>query len=378
FDARGRGLKTAKTWSSSAGFDERAAFQAGSYPAHLLVNDLHVGDQGLFRCRVDFRYSPTRNALVNLTVVVPPTPPIIYDDLGREISSVVGPYVEGSDVILKCAVSGGKPDPVVSWYVNGELEDSTYHVNRFGDVINELAFRTLNRSHLGSQFSCRASNTRLIQPVEKSVVLDLNLKPLFVRMRQRHSEKLQAGMEYRLVCETAGSKPPATLKWIKGGKEITQVSTQDLDAGNITQSTFLFVPTPQDNGASIICRAENPWLNRSHILEEIWSLNVVYPPEVKLSLGSTLNPMEIKEGTDVYFECKIHANPKISRLVWLFNIKEKQGVCGTEGEIERGREEGHKDKELSEWICVFQRERREFKGRREKLALAKNEDGMKE
>lgn len=70
----------------------------------------------------------------------------------------------------------GKPDPVVSWYVNGELEDSTYHVNRFGEVINELAFRGLNRSHLGSHFSCRASNTRLIQPVEKSVVLDLNCK----------------------------------------------------------------------------------------------------------------------------------------------------------------------------------------------------------
>ena len=30
-----------------------------------------------------------------------------------------------------------------------------------------------------------------------------------------------------------------------------------------------------DNGASIICRAENPKLNRTHILEEIWNLNVV-------------------------------------------------------------------------------------------------------
>lgn len=62
-------MKTAKTWSSQAGFDERAGFQAGSYPAHLLVNDLQEGDQGVYRCRVDFRYSPTRNALVNLTVV---------------------------------------------------------------------------------------------------------------------------------------------------------------------------------------------------------------------------------------------------------------------------------------------------------------------
>lgn len=73
----------------------------------------------------------------------------------------------------------GKPDPVVSWYVNGVLEDSTFHVNRFGEVINELVFRGLNRSHLGSHFACRAHNTRLMQPVEKSVVLDLNCKLVF-------------------------------------------------------------------------------------------------------------------------------------------------------------------------------------------------------
>ena len=47
---------------------------------------------------------------------------------------------------------------------------------------------------------------------------------------------------------------------------------------------------------------------------------IVDMPEVKLSLGSTLNPMEIKEGTDVYFECKIQANPKASKLAWVFNV----------------------------------------------------------
>ncbi len=70
----------------------------------------------------------------------------------------------------------GKPEPLVTWHLNGELEDATYHSDRYGNVINELVFRGLNRSHLNSQFSCKASNTRLIQPVEKSVVLDLNRK----------------------------------------------------------------------------------------------------------------------------------------------------------------------------------------------------------
>jgi hypothetical protein len=62
-------MKTAKTSSTKSGFDRRADFQAGSYPAHLLVSDLKLSDEGVYRCRVDYRYSPTRNALVNLTVV---------------------------------------------------------------------------------------------------------------------------------------------------------------------------------------------------------------------------------------------------------------------------------------------------------------------
>ena len=69
FDVRGRGMKTAKTWSSKMGFDRRADFQPASHPAYLLVNDLKLTDQGVYRCRVDFRNSPTRNSLVNLTVV---------------------------------------------------------------------------------------------------------------------------------------------------------------------------------------------------------------------------------------------------------------------------------------------------------------------
>lgn len=40
------------------------------------------------------------------------------------------------------------------------------------------------------------------------------------------------------------------------------------------------------------------------------------PPQVTLSLGSTLNPDDIKEGDDVYFECHIKANPKEQRITW--------------------------------------------------------------
>nr|CAD7437683.1 unnamed protein product [Timema bartmani] len=42
-------------------------------------------------------------------------------------------------------------------------------------------------------------------------------------------------------------------------------------------------------------------------------------PVVNLKMGSSLNPDDIKEGDDVYFECNIRANPKAYRLAWFHN-----------------------------------------------------------
>ena len=43
-------------------------------------------------------------------------------------------------------------------------------------------------------------------------------------------------------------------------------------------------------------------------------------PTVALSFGSNLDPNNIAEGNDVYFECKISANPDVYKVVWLHNV----------------------------------------------------------
>lgn len=44
------------------------------------------------------------------------------------------------------------------------------------------------------------------------------------------------------------------------------------------------------------------------------------PPEVLLTLGSTLNPDDIKENDDVYFECNVKANPSSVKISWLHDV----------------------------------------------------------
>ena len=40
------------------------------------------------------------------------------------------------------------------------------------------------------------------------------------------------------------------------------------------------------------------------------------PPVVSLTLGSKLDASDIKEGDDVYFECKIKSHPKAQKVTW--------------------------------------------------------------
>lgn len=59
----------ANSWSSPHHFDSRAFFRTSSTPAELVIDKLRETDAGIYRCRVDFRNSPTRNQKVNLTII---------------------------------------------------------------------------------------------------------------------------------------------------------------------------------------------------------------------------------------------------------------------------------------------------------------------
>ena len=37
-------------------------------------------------------------------------------------------------------------------------------------------------------------------------------------------------------------------------------------------------------------------------------------------------PNDIKEGADVYFECNAHANPPITKLEWMHNVRLTHGA----------------------------------------------------
>lgn len=68
-DIRERGYKNAERWSDDRVFGPRAYFMPEKQPAHLLVDNIRSADEGIYRCRVDFKFAQTRNSKVILSVI---------------------------------------------------------------------------------------------------------------------------------------------------------------------------------------------------------------------------------------------------------------------------------------------------------------------
>ncbi|CAL7948604.1 unnamed protein product [Xylocopa violacea] len=319
-DARGKSIAEASLWSDPYVFGKRATMRINVEPAKLVIDPLEAADAGVYRCRVDYRNSPTRNQKVNLTVIVPPNKPVIYTSDGRSLEKVSQPFNEGSQLSLLCEVIGGSPPPKVTWHFEGKLLDGTYTLEHGDITINRLDISNVTREYLRARLICRAKNTHLVPPLSSDIILDINLKPLLVNVTNKRSH-LSALRTYEIECVSSGSRPEAVITWWKGSHQVIHMARNFVDSPNITRSVLSYVAIMEDNGKSLTCRAENPVV-RDSALEDRWQLLIYYAPIVSIKLGSSLKADDINEGDDVYFECNVHANPEAYKLVWYKDGKE--------------------------------------------------------
>ncbi|XP_021946674.2 uncharacterized protein LOC110844711 isoform X2 [Folsomia candida] len=349
-DVRGRPFVTARHWSSNQWFGSRAHFRLISEPARLVIENVKLTDEGVYRCRVDFRNSPTRNFRFNLTVLVPPEAVAVHDSSGRLLTNSIGPLREGSDLTLSCHVRGGKPPPHVEWRIaplSGMGEETVSSkepiIRQSGGVsVKKLKISAVHREIHGANLTCVTFNSNLTDMLSASLKLNLYLRPLSARIVQ--VDRLVANQRHQIECIATGSRPEAMITWWIANRQLTDVnilkdedSSMDLSQvgvgretdeleSNVTRSSLSLVPSYDDDGEKITCRAENPWVprNSGSQVEDSLVLHVVYPPQPVLKLGTPLKETDLKEGDDVYFECQIKSNSPIHKLKWMFNDRQLQ------------------------------------------------------
>ena len=207
-------------------------------------------------------------------ISVPPERISIRDESNSERNSVVGPYSEGDTMKLKCDVFGGRPTPNVTWYRDGyPLSSETVVVPSGRHLRSEIVVERLSRQDLNSRFTCKAINHHRATPVEVSVQLDMNCKwtknyffffsfrliffdpfqeeiydtaisdrgkmcfhsdpflsfstvaPLNIRLLGAHQHQpLSAGRRYDLLCQSAGSRPPAVITWFRDAERLDRTT----------------------------------------------------------------------------------------------------------------------------------------------------------
>ncbi|XP_034475559.1 hemicentin-1 [Drosophila innubila] len=317
-DMRAGISKAPKRWSDDAVFGDRAYFVFENEPGRLSVEKIQASDSGIYRCRVDFLKAQTYNTRIRLDVITPPKQVIIRDSANVERSTVVGPYSEGDIIALKCQVVGGYPTPSVSWYRDGMEIPSQVTYLPGGKVLqSEISLGPLGRSDLNSRLVCRAMNHPKASVVEAVVQIDMNFSPLNIRLLGAY-QPLSAGRRYDLLCQSAGSRPPAVITWWQNGIRLEKTTETTSSDGNQTTSTLSINLSKTDSGKFLSCKAYNHAVP-SDPLEDGWKLDIQYIPEAYVRLGTSLDANALREGTDVYFDCLVVAHPQVFRIEWRHN-----------------------------------------------------------
>ncbi|KAK4322891.1 hypothetical protein Pmani_006365, partial [Petrolisthes manimaculis] len=343
-DGRNGPVRRAHHWHHPSTLGQRAYFDLTSRPPGLVLHPVLASDRNQYRCRVDYRSSPTRNVRINLKVIVPPKKMTIMDDRDQVVNGLIGPYPVGAPLTLSCKVYEGEyllyegeclvyegeclvyegnPEPSVAWWSENTLLDDLSEESKkiAGEeaVTNTLTLPSLTRDDLYRVLTCKASNSNLSLPLAATVTVDMSFPPSDVMIRGGMERPYSEGEQYELVCESTGSRPTATITWWKNGMLMTDTRSQVSQEGKVSRSTLFFTPTLADHDTYISCRAQNPLLPKA-VLEDATKLIVYYLPRISLAPGKNVNLHDIKEGDDVYMECGIQANPPIYKVHWFHNL----------------------------------------------------------
>ncbi|XP_068231364.1 neural cell adhesion molecule 2-like [Palaemon carinicauda] len=332
-------------WADEKVLGTRASIDVSSTPSIFRLSSLTLSDEGLYKCRVDFMFHPTKTTRVRLYVVVPPKKVTVFmeaqDGTQKPIKGVVGPLQEGEMLHLICIANGGSPPPLVVWFENTRLIDSHMesddgdHHNASlntgsitetissetsfelsGNPYNSLTLGPLTRKDLKLLLTCEASNNNLTLPTSVVVMVDMLLPPLSVIIRGIKMPWI-AGHVYAVECEVRGSRPQPTISWLNGDHRILEATEKMSLDGNVTTSRIVIEPRASQDGSLLRCIAENQ--ETDTLMEDVWSLVVHYAPTAVSTFGCEQDASDIKEGEDVCFECAVVANPSASHVSWRHN-----------------------------------------------------------
>ncbi|XP_076457825.1 nephrin-like isoform X2 [Babylonia areolata] len=259
-------------------------------PFTLRISPVQRADNGVYGCNVpDFG-----SASANLTVLLPPGPPVITSDADTDV------FEEGQTVRFTCSSTGGNPPPTITWMKNGMEMVSVgagQTTTEGGTTRNVL---TVNMDHSDHQanYTCFVYNqVNQNNSLTSSKILNVRYSPI-ITFVPFSPYMVRLGSMANITCQVDANPPATSITWQKDGQNIG------------TSFVKVFNPVKREDTGNYTCIASNSQ-NADTPTRSTVRVDVVYRPVVTVPAERN-----VPEFTQLTVDCDVDGNPSPVQIDW--------------------------------------------------------------
>ncbi|XP_068456637.1 cell adhesion molecule 1 isoform X5 [Clinocottus analis] len=240
--------------------------------------------------------------------------PVVSQNLVTDNVSVV----EGEMAIISCRVKDN--DDSVIQLLNPSrqtiyfrdmrpLKDARFQIVNFSDNELRVSLSNVSLSDEG-RYVCQLYS----DPPQEAYADITVLVPPGNPIIEARDEVLSEGNETEMTCTAMSSKPAATIRWMKGDKELPGKPKVELtyDKMYTVTSRLTFTVSKEDDGVPVSCIVDHPAVKDFQAQKY---LEVQYKPEVKILVE--FPPGLTREGENLELTCHAKGKPQPQRVNWV-------------------------------------------------------------
>ncbi|XP_056299435.1 cell adhesion molecule 1a isoform X3 [Pseudoliparis swirei] len=240
--------------------------------------------------------------------------PVVSQNLVTDNVSVV----EGEMAIISCRVKDNDDSVIQLLNPNRQtiyfrdvrpLKDARFQLVNFSDNELRVSLSNVSLSDEG-RYVCQLYT----DPPQEAYADITVLVPPGNPIIEARDEVLSEGNETEMTCTAMSSKPAATIRWMKGDKELPGKPKVELtyDKMYTVTSRLTFTVSKEDDGVPVSCIIDHPAVKDFQAQKY---LEVQYKPEVKILVE--FPPGLTREGENLELTCQAKGKPQPQRVNWL-------------------------------------------------------------
>uniref|UniRef100_A0A673ZBQ7 Cell adhesion molecule 1a n=1 Tax=Salmo trutta TaxID=8032 RepID=A0A673ZBQ7_SALTR len=226
--------------------------------------------------------------------------------------------VEGEVAVISCRVKNNDDSVIQLLNPNRQtiyfrdvrpLKDARFQLVNFSDNELRVSLSNVTLSDEG-RYVCQLYTD---PPQEAYADITVLIPPGNPIIESREGQVIE-GNETEMTCTAMGSKPAATIRWMKGDKELQGKSKveETYDTMFTVTSQLTFTVTKEDDGVPVVCIVDHPAVKD---VQAQTYLVVHYKPEVKIVVEF---PDGLpREGQNMELSCQAKGKPHPQQINWV-------------------------------------------------------------